>query len=754
MVDEKGYKNKPNKYMGSITKRMSDIKNSYEIDLNKLAYYIVNGHTFSVSYAEGGMSDNNFVSSDLVGLDFDGKLTVKQVLDMLNKHNITSNIVYYTYSHNEKGERFRVVTALSERITDCNEYKKIIKGYQSLFGENTDNATVAAVQRFLGTNKGLVQKVDAFNTTNKQVFLDLYNKLSNNTQKHFTHFDLNREIENFNLLDYITCCYNVEKLKPQADGYFVEPCPFCGHKGHFKVTGNAFHSFGSSPKCCHVSGYGIIQFLKFQFGFDNKQAVNYFKYDILKLDRNIIAFKNNDTNEKLEEHRPSYIVKTENGEKVHTAKLANYILKNIKFISIDDASRTIRRFLYIDNYYKYTTDRQFKRFIRDIIASYNEDLCTNYVHERVLKNVDDGADSANENDLNTHEYLINFQNGILDLNTMELLEHTPDLLITRQVPCNWSEDTPETPYFDKYLDDLSSGDEDVKKLLMQYMGAIFSNVKGSRFKKALFLEGTGNTGKSQLKLLTERILGRENCTAVDLEQLETRFGTANLYNKRLAGSSDMNVSFVDHLTIFKRLTGGDYINVENKGKDAFEMRYEGFLWFCTNEMPNFGGDKGKWVYDRMIIVKCNNVIPFEKRNPELCDKMYAEREGIVKKCIIEARTAIINKRFDIPDKCIRHLEEFRIETNSVVRFCLDCLQPLGDDEKPDIKKSALYEVYKAWCKHEGIFAISKVKFTNEIAMYYEKPKKDIFIHTRNGDVLADLTVTKEIYIKYNDFFME
>lgn len=98
MVDEKGYKSKPNKYMGSITKRMSEPKNSYEIDLNKLACYIINGHTFSVSYAEGGMSDNNFVSSDLVGLDFDGKLTVKQVLDTLNKHNITSNIVYYTFT--------------------------------------------------------------------------------------------------------------------------------------------------------------------------------------------------------------------------------------------------------------------------------------------------------------------------------------------------------------------------------------------------------------------------------------------------------------------------------------------------------------------------------------------------------------------------------------------------------------------------------------------------------------------------------
>ena len=136
IIDDTGYNIKPKEYMGAITKRMIDPRNVHTVDLIQLSNYIINGHTFSISYAEGGMSDNNFVSSDLVGLDFDGELTVNEVLGKLKEHNIPANIIYYTYSHGEKGERFRVITALTETVTNKDEYKQIIKGYQSLFGRN------------------------------------------------------------------------------------------------------------------------------------------------------------------------------------------------------------------------------------------------------------------------------------------------------------------------------------------------------------------------------------------------------------------------------------------------------------------------------------------------------------------------------------------------------------------------------------------------------------------------------------------
>ena len=43
------------------------------------------------------------------------------------------------------------------------------------------------------------------------------------------------------------------------------------------------------------------------------------------------------------------------------------------------------------------------------------------------------------------------------------------------------------------------------------------------------------------------------------------------------------------------------------------------------------GDDGKWVYDRIMVVDCPNVIPKEQQDKQLLEKMYAERRGIVKK---------------------------------------------------------------------------------------------------------------------------
>lgn len=293
IIDEIGYQNKPKNYMGVITKRMITPENVHIVDLIQLGKFITNGHTFSISYAEGGMSDNNFVSSDLVGLDFDGELTINEVLGKLKEYNIPANIVYYTYSHGENGERFRVITALSETITNKDEYKQIIKGYQSLFGSNTDNATVGAVQRFLGTNKGLVQDVDAYSTASKQIFLELYKKnhkiveivpaQTNKSDVAINDFDLKKAIDNYNLLDYIRKTYPTSDFKHASGGVFVNPCPFCGHNDHLHITGNKFHSFGNKS-CLALGGVGIVQWLMYTEYLTVGQAIAKFKYNILGID--------------------------------------------------------------------------------------------------------------------------------------------------------------------------------------------------------------------------------------------------------------------------------------------------------------------------------------------------------------------------------------------------------------------------------------------------------------------------------------
>lgn len=248
--------------------------------------------------------------------------------------------------------------------------------------------------------------------------------------------------------------------------------------------------------------------------------------------------------------------------------------------------------------------------------------------------------------------IINFQNGLLKVTAtdVELMPHSAEVLSTIQIPCEWKENDVETPVFDAYMDTLTDGDDGIRELLMEFIGVCISNVKGWRMKKALFLVGQGDTGKSQLKSLVERLLGRGNFIGIDLKEIESRFGTGAIYGTRLAGSSDMSFLSVDELKTFKKMTGGDSLFAEFKGQQAFEFTFNGLLWFCMNRLPKFGGDDGKWVYDRIMVVECPNVIPKEQQDKQLLDKMYSERDGIVRKAVRALQNVIANGyRFTEPD---------------------------------------------------------------------------------------------------------
>ena len=752
IVDEKGYNNKPSgKEMGSITKRMCKPENVKEISLDTLSNYITSGYTFSVSFAQGGTSDKNFISSDIVALDFDGALTVNEVLDTLNKNNITANIIYYTYSHGEKGERFRVITALSERITDCKKKKKIIKGYQSLFGDNTDNATVAAVQRFLGTNKNLYKPVDLYNTTNKQIFLDLFSKteILPVQYKPKNDFDLTEALENFDLAAWLKTKYSFDKIYHKGSGICFNPCPICGHNDNFIVTGSKYNCFSTK-----TGGNSIISFLMQVEKMDKLQAVEYFKYDILGLKR-----ETKPEVKQKSEILPFIKVKyNRNGEKIESVSpplLADFIRQNTKYLFIKDISTgSIHHYFYQHGCYKLVNSDELKGIIKSFIYNYNKELIKMKDINETYFDITTDLKFIDGDLLNNNENIINFQNCILDLNTMETKPHSPEYFSTIQIPCNWSDEDIKTPVYDNFINTLTDGDTQKRRFIEQFIGAIISNIKGYRMKKALFLVGDGNTGKSQLKTLTEMLIGKGNFTGIDLIDLEQRFGVANLHNKRLAGSSDMGFMDVKDLRTFKKVTGGDTLFGERKGVDGFEFNYNGLLWFCSNQKPRFGGDKGDWVYDRMTFIECNNVIPKEKQDKHLIDKLYAERDGIVKKCILALKKVIDNGyNFDEPASSIKALKEYKIENNNVYRFIEECITECHPSRQRECKKAKVYLVYKAWCQVQCYTPIGRNKFYDEFASYYKRDIDDLIAHDRiDGDVLIDLTLTlntkkefKEVY---------
>ena len=398
--------------------------------------------------------------------------------------------------------------------------------------------------------------------------------------------------------------------------------------------------------------------------------------------------------------------------------------------------------------YRLCSDEMFKGYIKSFVEDYDLELVRMKQINEVFQNIITDTNYIPEDKLNSNELTINFENGLLSLTkyTAFLTPHFPEVYSTIQIPCNWCDDPKPTPVFDSYLDTLTGGDEGVKNLLLQYMGACFSNVKGYRMKKALFLTGDGDTGKSQLKSLVERILGRGNFIGIDLREIESRFGTGAIYGKRLAGSSDMSFMSVTELKAFKKITGGDSLFAEFKGQQGFEYTYGGLLWFCMNRLPKFGGDDGEWVYDRIMVVDCKNVIPKDKQDRTLCDQMYAEREGIIHKAVKAFLKVIKNGWvFDEPEKVTNARKSYIAKNNTVISFFNECMRKReGDKIRDNATVGRIYKVYKEWCsENNNGYAKSSREFKEILARHWGVSFEEAIRIVAGNSYFINYTLTLE-----------
>lgn len=403
--------------------------------------------------------------------------------------------------------------------------------------------------------------------------------------------------------------------------------------------------------------------------------------------------------------------------------LAQYIRETVPFILVQNNSRqSTQIFVYEDGCYRLYDKQRMLGKIKEPVEAYDIELVNMNKIQEVYNQLISDRERVLQKELNEDEHLINFENGILQVNPTELVlyPHSPDILSTIQIPCAWKGEEIPTPVFDEYIKALTNNDPEIIRLLLQYIGMCISNVKGWRTKKALFLVGPGDTGKSVIKALVEQILGEDNFIAIDLQEIEARFGTGMLYGTRLAGSSDMSYISVSELKTFKKLTGGDGIFAEFKGQQGFEYTYTGLLWFCMNRLPKFGGDDGKWVYDRIMIVRCNHVIPKEKQDKELLDKLYKEREGIIYKAVKALQTVMENGyRYSEPASVQREREEYLKENNTVISFFTECMcRRLDMKKEPIYTVSEVYSAYLDYCHRNGYLRPKTSKEFRETLMEY------------------------------------
>lgn len=464
-----------------------------------------------------------------------------------------------------------------------------------------------------------------------------------------------------------------------------------------------------------------------------------------------ISFQNSSTQPASKEV-PYYVVMT--GAKHLTPtlsppRLAEHFRRNYHYVLVRDrANQTTQIYVYEHGVYTLYDKNMIIGLLKEEVINYNIDLASMGKIEEAYRHIISDRDVISYEELNADESVINFHNGLLRVTgeSLTLEEHSPDVLSTIQLPCDWIDHDEPTPVFDSYLDTLTDGKAELKQLLLEFMGVTFSNVKGYRMKKILILVGPGDTGKSQLKALTERILGPGNFLSADLKEIEARFGTGNVFGKRLVGCSDMSFAKVDELKVLKMFSGGDSVFAEYKGQQGFEFTFAGQLWFCANEPPRFGGDHGRWTYERIMLAYCLNVISPEKQDKQLLEKMYAERGGIVRKCVHALQKVIANGyRYDEPLCVLEARDAYQRENSTVIGFLTECMcDRLPGDYKDGITTSRVYDVYRAWCdKNNHGYARSFKEFKKELAAYLNVDASMLVDRCEKGSIFRYLTLNRD-----------
>lgn len=206
MLEETKYKNKPEgKQIGNIQNNMKSI----EITIEELANKLVAGCSFRPAFLNGKGNDD-WISQQIIALDFDKNTTIDEELDRCKILNILPSFGYTSFSHTEERHKFRLVFCLDEVVSDIDKINNIIDIFKSIF-TNADQQTFHLGRLFFGGKSLIYEGGD--NTVNISELLTMYmNVIKDRKEEHIDKYYINTYIP-VPLKPLSEINYNIQAIK-------------------------------------------------------------------------------------------------------------------------------------------------------------------------------------------------------------------------------------------------------------------------------------------------------------------------------------------------------------------------------------------------------------------------------------------------------------------------------------------------------------------------------------------------------------
>ena len=311
-------------------------------------------------------------------------------------------------------------------------------------------------------------------------------------------------------------------------------------------------------------------------------------------------------------------------------------------------------------------------------------------------------------EINANPLIVNVRNGLYNVLDGSLKPHTTEYFSTVQINANF-DPLAKCPQFLDFVSGILPESE--VPLMQEIFGYLLIPV--NKAQKSFVFVGAPNAGKSTLlSIAQEVLLGSENVSNIPWQGLGERFNKAELFGKLANIFADLPSKSIDDGGIFKSLTGEDYLTAERKGKDPFNFRPYARLLFSCNEIPKNYADRTDGFYRRLLIVRFDKSVPQDKRDPNLRERIAAERDGILSWALDGLRRLIANSYiFSETDRTRFELQRYRVESNSALMFLEECCEIKDGAE---CVRESMFERYRDYCTQNGYKAMSQTNFNKEL----------------------------------------
>ncbi|AAY53219.1 gp34 [Listeria phage P35] len=283
---------------------------------------------------------------------------------------------------------------------------------------------------------------------------------------------------------------------------------------------------------------------------------------------------------------------------------------------------------------------------------------------------------------------------------------------------------------DDYLNNLTGGDEDYKKVLLEALGStLLTDPEQKRLLAKIFIfRGNGGNGKGTLLTIISEILGRESVGTSSLEQLTNESYLYSLNGKLANLCDDVENSAIDNkkMKIIKNISTCDRIDLRKMREQAFSATLTCTLIMTSNHtLKSF--EKGKsWKRRVMWMPMFSEVV---KKDPRFITKLTTPKAlQYWLALMVEGLNRLLDQKCTLTPSKV--LEDYNKAYHADNNNALDFFATITENEIFDQPVKDVYEKYCAWFKDEHESDQDPFKsttFSRSVMEFYPVEKKNVRI---------------------------